>query len=154
VFVQSWIAVALFQKVQHAQPPANASVSRVDVSGTWGGGTDVSVRPVFYASDGTRAWIALPPPATTTPTGAPARLDWWIAPDRVVDASAGRAALVPTVGTQTDPPSTTASGKRAAPSGDASSGSAWPWIIAIGAVGLALIGGFEWWRRHRVGTRT
>ena len=95
VFVQSWIGAATSGRVRHAPLSAGVSVYRVDVTGTWNGGADVSTRTVFYASDGRRAWIALPP-STDTPLSA---LAWWIAPTRVIAAFAGTVKLVPTLGT-------------------------------------------------------
>jgi hypothetical protein len=62
VFVQAWIGDAIFGKPKHERLPAHVAVYRLDVTGTWGGGGEFTNRAVYYASDGTRAWIAFPSP--------------------------------------------------------------------------------------------
>ncbi len=96
VFVQKWIVEALYGKPKHEPIPANVTPYRVDVTGTWGGGSDYETRPVFYASDGTRAWVVFPDPAKVPATGIPAQLDWFVAPPQVIAAFAGTGTLVPT----------------------------------------------------------
>jgi hypothetical protein len=128
VFVQSFFGAAVATKVQHQRPPAGARAYRVDVTGTWNGGNDLSTRSIFYATDGTHAWIA-PAPASTPL----AKVDFWVAPDRVVSAFEGRATLVPTAGTNAVAPTTTT---LAPPSHSSSDGvSGWWWLAA----GLAVV---------------
>jgi cobalamin biosynthesis Mg chelatase CobN len=142
VFVQSWIGAATSGRVRHAPLSAGVSVYRVDVTGTWNGGADVSTRTVFYASDGRRAWIALPP-STDTPLSA---LAWWIAPTRVIAAFAGTVKLVPTLGT--DAVSSTTTIAPARPGG--ASHSAGGWIAAaVGVLAVVALVGAGVWRRRR-----
>jgi hypothetical protein len=146
VFVQKWIVEALYGKPKHEPIPANVTPYRVDVTGTWGGGSDFETRPVFYASDGTQAWVVFPDPAKVPPTGIPTGLDWFVAPPQVIGAFAGTGKLVPTASPA--PPPTTTGG--AAPTGNTSSGdaggSAWLWIVGVVAV-VALGGATLGWRR-------
>ncbi len=144
VFMQAWIGDAFYGRPNHESLPARVPVYRVDVMGSWGGGTDFSVRAVYYASDGKQAWIAFPSPQITPSTGSPARLDWWVAPPRVIEAFVGTAKLVPTLGTGTSP-STSTVGRDAAKhtTGDV----AWPWIVGSVAA-VAAVGGLIGWRRR------
>jgi hypothetical protein len=147
VFMQAWIGDAFFGKPKHEKLPAHVAVYRLDVSGTWGGGSEFTTRAVYYASDGTRAWIAFPSPQITPPTGAPARLDWFVGPPRLIQAFAGTAKLIPTVGTGASPPNAAAP---AAPAGHSDGSAVWPWIVGAAAAVTAVGGGLGW-RRRRLG---
>jgi hypothetical protein len=131
VFVQSFFAVAISGRVQHQHPAITAHVYRVDVTGSWNGVGTMSTAPVFFASDGTHAWIAAGVPANTPVP----KLDFWIAPDRVVSAFQGTATLVPTGGVEAVTPSTTTLGR--VPTHDDAGHTAWPWIVG----GIALVVG-------------
>jgi hypothetical protein len=146
VFVQAWIGEAFYGKPAHEPVPANLTKYRVDVTGNWGGGADYFARPVFYASDGTKAWVVFPDPAKVPATGAPKTLDWFVAPQGVIAAFAGTAKLVPTV---SETPTTTGAGASApASKNDSGSGSVWPWIVGVAFVAL-IVGGLGW-RRSRM----
>ena len=144
VFMQSWIGDAFCCKPKHESVPVGVPVYRLDVMGTWGGGADFSARAVYYASDGKQAWIAFPSPQRTPSTGSPARLDWFVAPSRVIQAFAGTAKLIPTLGTDTSP-------SNAAVPRDAAKhtvgNSAWPWIGGAAAA-VAAFGVVVGWRRR------
>lgn len=144
VFMQAWIGDAIFGKPKHEKLPAHVAVYRLDVSGTWGGGSEFTTRAVYYASDGTKAWIAFPSPQITPPTGAPARLDWFVGPPRLIQAFAGTAKLLPTAGTGTSPPNAAAPARPARHSGGST---VWPWIVGAGAAVVAVGGGLGWRRR-------
>jgi hypothetical protein len=150
VFVQKWIVEALLGKPKHEPIPANVTPYRVDVTGTWGGGSDFETRPVFYASDGTQAWVVFPDPAKVPPTGIPAGLDWFVAPPQVISAFAGTGKLVPTASPAPAP--TTGA---AAPVGDNTAGDdgGSPWLWIVGVVAVAALGGVALgWRRSRART--
>jgi hypothetical protein len=145
VFVQKWIVEALYGKPKHEPIPANVTPYRVDVTGTWGGGSDYTTRPVFYASDGTQAWVVFPDPTKVPASGIPAQLDWFVAPPQVISAFAGTGKLVPTA---SPGPAPTAGGAVPAAdntSGDDGGGSAWLWIA--GVVAVVALGGFALGRR-------
>lgn len=144
-FVQSWIA-SLFLPAKHEAIPAGVTAYRVDVTGNWGGGTDLESRPVFYASDGTTAWLATPDPATVPPTGAPKKLDFFVVSPRAIQGFAGTLKMVPVGGTDTSTTTPTAVVHDA--NKDSGGGSAWPWIA--GVVGVGLIAGSLGWRRSRM----
>ena len=108
VFVQAWIGTAISGKVTHERPPANAKVSRVNVTGSWNGVGDLSTRTIYYASDGVHAWIAADPAGNASP-------DFWVAPARTIEAFAGTAKLIPTLGTESE---TSTSTTTAAPAAD------------------------------------
>lgn len=146
VFVQAWIGDAFFGKPKHEKIPAHVAVYRLDVTGTWGGGGEFTTRAVYYASDGARAWIAFPSPQITPPTGAPARLDWFVGPPRLIQAFAGTAKLIPTAGTGASGPNPAAP---AEPAGHSGGGAAWPWIVGV-VTTVAAVGGVLGWRRRRL----
>jgi hypothetical protein len=133
VFVQAWIGAAFYTHPKHEKPPATAPIARVDVTGTWGGGTDLVTRPVFYASDGKNAYISFPPSADVR-VGS---LDFWIAPSRTIGAFAGTEKLVPTAGANTDTSSTPP--REVAPAASSSSNSSWPWVVALALVVLVAL---------------
>ena len=142
VFVQSWIGDLYYGKPAHTPPPANLPVSRVDVTGNWGG--TYTTLAVFYATNGTQVWIGFPSqPMTTTPsTRPPAPGGWFVALPRVRQAYAGTAKLVLTGGVQaatstSAPPSTspTTAAPPASSSGHKSKRAIFLWI----GLGLAVV---------------
>ena len=135
VFVQSWLGDSFYGKPKHEPVPTGVPIYRLDVTGSWGGGgVDFTTRAVFYASDGTRAWIAFPSPQITPATGAPAKLDFWDAPTRVIPAFAGTGKLIPAASIGATP--STGAAPSATTSSDKSS--AWPW--AVGAAAVVVLG--------------
>lgn len=149
VFVQSWIGVAISGTVKHVPLSAGVSIYRVDATGTWNGAGEVSTRTIFYASDGRRAWIALPP-SSETPVAA---LSWWLAPERVIAAFAGTVKLVPTLGTDAASPTTTVAPARTGGANRSAAGWLAAGIAAVAGVAVVVaVGPFRRrWRRTRSG---
>jgi hypothetical protein len=150
VFVQSWIGVAISGTVKHVPLSAGVSIYRVDATGTWNGAGEVSTRTIFYASDGRRAWIALPP-SSETPVAA---LSWWLAPERVIAAFAGTVKLVPTLGTDAaSPTTTTVAPARTGGANRSAAGWLAAGIAAVAGVAVVVaVGPFRRrWRRTRSG---
>ena len=143
VFVQSWLGDLYYGHPKFGPPSANLTVSRVDVTGNWGG--TYTTLAVYYATDGSQVWIGFPhQPITTTPSSRPpAPGGWFIAPARVRQAYAGTAKLVLTGGVQaatsTSAPPVTSSTSTAPPAASAgghrSRRSIFLWI----GLGLALV---------------
>lgn len=156
VFVQSWLATAFFggQGIV-AEPPAATPVYRIDSEGSWNGepGTVTS----YLAIDGTTPYVAFPGLVVwQDPAQIPPAEQWFIAPDRVVDAFNGDAELLPTTGTDTatsipgsaDPDED----EEAAPAASDDDDSSFPVVpLVAGAAVLALVGGALWSRRRRGG---
>src|SRR4051794_153542 len=135
VFVQSWFGDAFFGHPLIQDPPPDLPVYRVDVTGTWG--SPESRQTVYYASDGTTAWLSYPQeqPVSMTPPAPPPPSNWFVAPPRVIAAFNGTATLEPTVGVQEAAlPSTTVAPGEAPAASSGSSGSAIWWALAAGAV--------------------
>jgi len=96
VFVQSWLADAFFGHPTAQDPPPTAPVFRVDVTGLWGDSTGTLA--IYYASDGTTAWISFPQdqsPASAPPTPPPAT-NWFVGAPAVIPAFQGTGKLVTT----------------------------------------------------------
>jgi len=148
VFVQSWMGEAFFGKPQFQDPPAGLPVYQVDVTGTWGEVAGTGVQTVYYASDGTTAWLSYPQGQVVTATQAspPPPEKWFIAPARTIEAFNGTATLIDTAGVvqattpRTAPPA-------ASDSGGSGSGLKYGLIIAL--VVLVLGGGMMLYRRRR-----
>jgi hypothetical protein len=104
VFVQSWFPVAMYGRPDMKNPPANLPVYRVDIMGSWGGTENVQVgnQTVYYASDGTTAFVSYPQFqsfASPTPTNPPPPpTNWFVPPPRTIDAFNGNGQLVETAG--------------------------------------------------------
>ena len=60
VFVQSWLPAAFYGKPELRDPPADVPVYRVDIMGSWGGHPQLGTQTVYYASDGTSAFVSYP----------------------------------------------------------------------------------------------
>jgi hypothetical protein len=151
VFVQSWLATAYFGGAASlGDPPADLPVSRVDVTGMWPSkkfGTGV----VYYASDGTSAWVSFPPdqePVDGPVTSAPEPSNWFRAPDRTVDAFAGTAELVDTFGTQETVPATTEAAAGDDGGDDSTAGPSAIWLLVAGAGVVVALGGVLLRRRR------
>jgi LPXTG-motif cell wall-anchored protein len=145
-FVQSWLAYALFgQKPTVQDPPPTLPVSRVDVRGQWGDGTTPGTVTVYYASDGTTAWISFPDQdASPEPYTPPPPSHWFVAPPRVIQAFNGTATLADTLGTETATQQPKV-GER--PSG--SGGSMVPWLVLLGGTLVVAVGAVFFIRRRR-----
>jgi hypothetical protein len=142
VFVQSWVSEALFGSPDRTPPPAELPVSRVEVTGDWAAAGTGQIT-VYYASDGTKAWIAYPEgqlPATA-PTTPPPPGNWFVAPSRAIAAFNGEGELGETLGVfnATSTP-TTAGDERGA--GDSGSELSPIWVVVVLAALLA--GGLGW----------
>jgi hypothetical protein len=154
VFMQSWLGEAVFGKPEFRDPPADQPVYRVDVSLLQGQSSTQPVKTtVFYASDGTDAFLSVPkgqdvnnptaePPPPTSGT-------WWVAPQRTMDAFNGKGTLVNTAGVvQGTTPRTPSTPQTP----DSSSSSSTPWVLyALVIAGAILIigGSVSFFRRRR-----
>ena len=150
VFVQSWIASAYFggEDFKREPPPPDLPVYRVDSTGEWGGSTAQGTVTVYYATDGTTAYIAFPGLAVwTDPAEAPPPSGWFSPPARVIDAFNGDAELEETYGTQSATTTTTVPPLEPE-AGDSDATSRWPWTtittVAVLVVGLLVLVVLVW----------
>jgi hypothetical protein len=139
VFVQSWLPTAFYGKPALRDPPANVPVYRVDVMGTWGGTPPVAgTQSIYYASDGTKAFISYPQQQdpSTTPDPPPGSI-WFVAPPRTIDAFNGTAKLLETAGVQEANTPRTAQ----TPNDSSSSSSSTPWVLygVLVAAAIAIV---------------
>jgi hypothetical protein len=150
VFLQAWLPYALVaQNPVLEDPPAQLPVYRVDLTGTWGNGGPTGAVAVYYASDGTKAWISFPndqPPAPE-PISPPPPSHWFVAPQRTIDAFNGTATLVETQGVNAATASTLPPGEAKTSSGSSSSTAIWVALL-VGLVIVLLVGGFIMRRRR------
>jgi hypothetical protein len=125
-FMQTWVAYSVFQNPPNERPPSSLPVSRLSVS-TDSQGTLL----IFYASDGTNAWVGAP---NADAAAKPPNNEKWIRapePQRTIAGFEGRLAPtrtplpLPTT-TTTISPSTT----KATKSSD--NGGLWA-LVALGA---------------------
>ena len=141
-FVQSWLPNAIFGKPTVQDPPALLPVCRVAVRYTVAGQRFAPMK-VDYASDGKKAWVALPLQSLWPGVSVTAHR-WTVALPWAVAAFAGKAKPVPmaTVPSSTPTSTPTTDGIAApAPAGKSSSDiSAALWIIAALVVGIGLVG--------------
>ncbi len=91
-FVQAWLPDSVFGNPPFQDPPATLPVYQVDVDykylGTSGSMT------VNYASDGTSAWVSMPP-QSLWPGVVVTQQRWILAPDRTVAGFEGRLRPLP-----------------------------------------------------------
>jgi hypothetical protein len=153
VFVQSWLPTAIYGKPQIQDPPANAPVYRVDIMGTWGGDApQAGNQTVYFASDGTTGWLSYPQGQEVTPTPvepAPQPSNWFVAPQRTVDAFNGKGTLVDTAGTQEANTPRTPVAANGGSSSSSSSTSWWLYVLVIAAAIVIIGGGVMFFRRRR-----
>jgi hypothetical protein len=126
--MQTWLAYSVFSSPPQEHPPAQLPVSRLQVSVLQG--SQASALLIFYASDGTRAWVGAPAP---TPAPPPNDQKWIRAPKpaETIAAFAGHMAPICVASATTTVPSTpTTSGVATGPTGP-SSGNGTPWILII-----------------------
>ncbi|MDQ1457809.1 MAG: hypothetical protein QOH28_3429, partial [Actinomycetota bacterium] len=133
-FMQTWVAYSVFQNPPNERPPSSLPVSRLSVA-TDSQGTLL----IFYASDGTNAWVGAP---NADAAAKPPNNEKWIRapePQRTIAGFEGRLAPtrtplpLPTTTTST----TTAPGTTAAPSTtkatkSSDNGGLWA-LVALGA---------------------
>jgi len=146
VFVQSWFPTAMFGKPELRTPPADLPVYRVDIMGSWGGDEpQIGNQTVYYASDGTTAFVSYPQgqPVTPTPTDPPPSPSvWFVAPPPTIDAFNGTGTLVDTAGTQAA--NTPRSANVATTSNDSgSSSTSTPWVLyaVLAAAAVVIVAG-------------
>ena len=150
-FVQSWIGAAFFGAPGDVRDPdPSLPVSRVDVSGTWNGSPGNIT--AYYATDGTTPFIAFPGFIVwSDPAAIPPPENWFVPPERVIDAFNGDAELIETGGVTAATGTTTTTPEEAAADSDSSdSSSPWLWVAGAGVV-IALAAGVAWALRRRSG---
>ena len=151
VFVQSWLPIAMYGKPELRDPPADVPVYRVDLMGSWGGDQpQVGIQTVYYATDGSNAFVSYPQgqPVTPTPTEPPPPpTTWFIPPPRTIEAFNGTATLIETAGTQN-----AAKGRTpATPNNSTSSSSSTPWVlygVLIAGIVIVIVGVVLFVRRN------
>jgi hypothetical protein len=137
-FMQTWLAYSVFSSPPQNHPPASLPVSQLNVNINQDG--TASTLLVFFATDGTKAWVGAPAPAPVPP---PPNNQKWIRvpkPAETIAAFNGTMAPIcadPTGAVSTTRPSTpTTLGLAVKPTGS-SSGSGTPWILII--VGVLVV---------------
>ena len=152
VFVQSWLATGVYGNKSDIQkdPPAEAPVYRVDVTGNWGGPTGTLT--VYFAIDGKTAYVSWPEnqEPSTVPTTPPPPSNWFSPPDRAVDAFNGTAKLVKTAGTVaagSTPDASLTEGLAAADPKRDSTTSPLVWVAVAAGFVLVAVGLWRWRRQ-------
>jgi hypothetical protein len=136
-FMQSWLGYSVFANPPQEHPPTGLPVSQLDV-GTLEGTTSSSL-VIFYASDGTNAWVGAPAPRPAPP---PNDQRWIRAPrpEQTIAAFAGKMAPIctppPTASSTTAATTVTTIGQAKT---DGASGSDTPWALII--IGIAVVVG-------------
>ena len=148
VFAQSWLGEAFFGHPEKQDPPPTLPVSRVDITGTWGDLT--GTMSVYYASDGTTAWLSFPDGQTPVsgPVTPPPPSNWFVAPPKAIAAFAGTAPLEETVGVN-EATSVPQAAPGEAPSGSRGSSSSAIWWALLAVPVLVAVGAFIVIRRRR-----
>jgi hypothetical protein len=129
-FMQTWVAYSVFENPPNERPPSSLPVSRLDVA-TDSQGTLL----IFYASDGTNAWVGAP--ASNAAAKPPNNEKWIRAPEpqRTIAGFEGRLAPTRTslpVPTTTTTPSTTTSPSATKATKSSDNGGLWA-LVALGA---------------------
>jgi hypothetical protein len=152
VFVQSWLPLAYFGKPELRDPPADVPVYRLDIMGSWGGDQpQIGYQTVYYASDGTDAFVSYPQNQAVSPTPTeppPPPTIWFVPPPRTIDAFNGTATLIETGGTQQARTPRTAP----TPTGSGSSSTSTPWVLyglLVAAAAVIVVGVVIFFRRRR-----
>ncbi len=138
-FMQTWVAYSVFQNPPNERPPSSLPVTRLSVK-TDSQGTLL----IFYASDGTNAWVGAPAPDATAPP--PNNEKWIRAPDpqRTIAGFEGRLAPTRTplplaTTTTTTTPGTTTAPSRAKTTKSSGNGGLWA-LVAVGAAVIVAAG--------------
>jgi hypothetical protein len=140
VLVQSWMPAAYWGGTGLiAEPPPDLPVYRIDTRGEWGNPNAVGGVTVYFATDGTTAYVAFPGLVVwKDASGAPPPSGWFTPPARVIDAFNGEAELEDSTGTQmATTPSMEPSDESAAGDTDEAT-SEWPWATIAS---VAVLGG-------------
>lgn len=130
-FMQTWVAYSVFQNPPNERPPSSLPVTRLSVK-TDSQGTLL----IFYASDGTNAWVGAP-----DATAPPPNNEKWIRapePQRTIAGFEGRLAPTRTplpLATTTTTPGTTTAPRTTKATKSSGNGGLW----ALVAVGVAVI---------------
>ena len=156
VFVQSWLGQAFFATEDLVKdPPPELPVHRVDIEGSWGSAPEPGRMTVYFATDGTTAYIAFPQTqdVVTDPNApAPEPADWFTPLPRVIDAFNGDAELIDTAGTFRATSTTTQEEQAAATDSDGQGDDSSPWIwIGAGVAVIVMVGGLVLLLRARSG---
>jgi hypothetical protein len=149
-FMQTWFFDSILGHPAVEHPPANVPVCHLKIADRWQT-PDARSLLVFYATQGDKVWIGMPPQPIGFGVGVDS--EKWIRgsfPQRTKDAIAGHGTLVavPTVPATT----TTVAGKAAAPASSGSDSSTGI-LVALGAVVVALGLGGWWFVSRRPRTR-
>jgi hypothetical protein len=127
-FMQTWVAYSVFQNPPNERPPSSLPVSRLSVT-TDSQGTLL----IFYASDGTNAWVGAPAPDAAA---KPPNNEKWIRapePQRTIAGFEGRLAPIRTsLPVQTTTTSTTAAPSTTKATKSSDNGGLWA-LVALGA---------------------
>jgi hypothetical protein len=130
-FMQTWVAYSVFQNPPNERPPSSLPVSRLSVA-TDSQGTLL----IFYASDGTNAWVGAP---NADAAAKPPNNEKWIRapePQRTIAGFEGRLAPtrtpLPLPTTTTTAPGTTAAPSTTKATKSSDNGGLWA-LVALGA---------------------
>jgi hypothetical protein len=91
-FMQAWLPDSIYGSPPYQNPPSNLPVYDVEVQDKYLG--TLNTMTVDYASDGTSAWISMPPQSLWTGVIV-TQQRWILAPDRTVAAFEGHLAPQP-----------------------------------------------------------
>jgi hypothetical protein len=133
--MQFWLPDSVFKQIPNVKPPRNLPISHLTVTTVWR--TNQEPLKVLYASDGTTAWVGMPPQSFGW---AGVNSERWIAAPqshKVIEAFAGKLQPVrPPPASTTTPSSTTRPKTTAATDGGSGSSAAW-WLVGGAAVVVA-----------------
>ena len=148
-FLQAWLPDSIYGTAAFQNPPKALPVYQVDVDYKYLG--TLGTMTVDYASDGTSAWVSMPP-QSLWPGALVTQQRWILAPGRTVAGFEGRLtpAPVPKVAPNHEAIAATSHGS----SSHGSSSTTWLLIIAALLVLVAGIGLFVIRRRGAGGSRT
>ncbi len=128
-FMQTWVAYSVFEKPPQEHPPANLRVSTLTVNTVQDGSP--SPFTVFYATDGTSAWVGAPAPAPVPPP--PNDQKWIRAPQPAKTIAAFNGTMAPICARPASSASTTP-GKLPVKADGTSSDNGTFWILIVAGV--------------------
>jgi hypothetical protein len=129
-FFESWFPAQMFGRLQAEKPPASLPKYTVELSDTVNG-TSQHIT-IYYVTDGRNAWLNMPL-QSLGPGAEVNRLVWDKAPQRAIDAFAGKVHAIPVTGASEPAPASTAAPAKT--TSHSSGGAPIGWII----VGIALV---------------
>jgi hypothetical protein len=134
-FVQSWYVATIYGTLTAENPPP--SLPKCTFKATDRIGSKPYTFTAFYATNGKKAWVGLPP-QTIGPSAFVPVEKWFIATPRATPGIQGVLEPARVGGTTTTTPTTTTTSQKPA---HKSSGGGAGWVIAVGVivVGIALI---------------